>query len=416
MIDLKFDPAINIRKAIARAGIFCMNHIMGHGSFHLPHASRLRLQLDSIQRYLMEKNVNLVDPTLVMMSDDIEGFFTNVDVDAAIAAHERIIQLYLAQYANKKKVGKRRYQATARNSNKIFVPMAKSVKPGPGHYNTSKFSGKFSTVKLQEMTKVIKWTTQYRTFTLGTLLLKQKFGLFQGCPLSVYLALSIAFVAEHEARLSTLGTSIRGLRYVDDKMGITVAENNQVAIQQAKSDLKECNDFYHHSLSVKEEPPVHTSQGITKYIYIGHILTNTGKEIVREYYNKNWHHYNRTYPFRQVFKLEQHYGSYCDKMAIRGQRMGRFLSIIRSTDTSRLRQILCEKVFEYTNGLGDPPAFTIRILRRLLLTSVVHQEQRQIILEILSAYKKIYHQTNLGERDIFGYLPNLDTGSILARV
>ena len=96
--------------------------------------------------------------------------------------------------------------------------------------------------------------------------------------------------------------------------------------------------------------------------------------------------------------------------------MGRFLSIIRSTDTSRLRQILCEKVFEYTNGLGDPPAFTIRILRRLLLTSVVHQEQRQIILEILSAYKKIYHQTNLGERDIFGYLPNLDTGSILARV
>ena len=109
VIDLKFDPAINIRKASARAGIFCMNHIMGHGSFHLPHASRLRLQLDSIQRYLMEKNVNLVDPTLVMMSDDIEGFFTNVDVDAAIAAHERMIQLYLVQYANKKKVRKRRY-------------------------------------------------------------------------------------------------------------------------------------------------------------------------------------------------------------------------------------------------------------------------------------------------------------------
>ena len=165
-------------------------------------------------------------------------------------------------------------------------------------------------------------------FTLGTLILKQKFGLFQGCPLSVYLALSIAFVAEHDARLSTLGTSIRGLRYVDDKMGITIAENNQIAIQQAELDLKEYNEFYHHSLSVKEEPPVQKGPQITKYIYIGHILTNTGKEIIREYYNKNWHHYNRAYPFRQVFKLEQHYGSYCDKMSIRGQRMGRLLSII----------------------------------------------------------------------------------------
>ena len=39
-----------------------------------------------------------------MMSDDIEGFFTNVDLEAAIEAHERIIELYLTQYANKKKV------------------------------------------------------------------------------------------------------------------------------------------------------------------------------------------------------------------------------------------------------------------------------------------------------------------------
>ena len=416
VIDLKFDPAINIRKAIARAGIFCMNHIVGHGSFHLPHATRLRLQLDSTLKYLSRNGNHLIDPTIVMMSDDIEGFFTNVDVDAAIAAHERVIQLYLHQYTKKKKVGKRKYQATARNSNQIFVPRAKTVKPGPGHYNTSKFPGKFSTVKVKEMTTVIRWTTQFRTFTLGKLLLTQKSGLFQGCPLSVYLALSIAFIAEHDASLSTLGKSIRGLRYVDDKMGITMAENNPAAIQQAKSNLKEYNSVYHHSLSVKEEPPVQSKQGITKYVYIGHILTNTGKTICREYYNKNWHHYNRLYPFRQVFKLEQHYGSYCDKMSIRGQRKGRLFAIIRSTDNSRLRQVLCEKLFEYTFGLGDPPAFTIRILNSLLLTTVVHPVQRQILLEILLAYKKINRSTNLRERDIFSILPDLDTGSILSRV
>ena len=57
-----------------------------------------------------------------MMSDDIEGFFTNVDVTAAIAAHERIVQLYLDPFRNKRKVGKRKFQATARNSGKIYVP------------------------------------------------------------------------------------------------------------------------------------------------------------------------------------------------------------------------------------------------------------------------------------------------------
>ena len=179
------------------------------------------------------------------------------------------------------------------------------------------------------------------------MILKQKFGLFQGCPLSVYLALSIAFVAEHEARLSTLRKTIRGLRYVDDKIGVTIAENNPLMIQSAKDNLAEYSQIYHHSLSVKEELPVWTAPGISKYLYIGHILTNTGKQITREYYNKNWHHHNWAYPFRQVYKLEQHYGSYRDKMSIRGQRKGRLLAIIRSIDysidTIRLRQVLCEK-------------------------------------------------------------------------
>ena len=128
-------------------------------------------------------------------------------------------------------------------------------------------------------------------------------------------------------------------------------------------------------------------QSCTKYIYIGHILTNTGKYIQREYYNKNWHHYDRRFPFRQVFKLEQHYGSYCDITAIQGQRMGRLMEIIRSTDTNRLRQILCEKLFEYTTGLGDPPSFTIRLLRRLLRTSANNSDQSDIILEIINVYK-----------------------------
>ena len=75
VIDLKFDPAIDIRKAIARAGIFCLNHIMDHGSFHLPHSIRLRHQLDKIQQYLQTKYDNLHDPVLVLKSDDIEGFF-----------------------------------------------------------------------------------------------------------------------------------------------------------------------------------------------------------------------------------------------------------------------------------------------------------------------------------------------------
>ncbi len=111
-----------------------------------------------------------------------------IDVDTAISAHERVIRLYRLQFANKRRIGKRRFQATARNSNRIFVPLAKTIKPQPGHYNTAKLSGKYSTIKLQEMTKIIQWTTQYRTFTLGTLALRQKSGLFQGCPLSVYLS------------------------------------------------------------------------------------------------------------------------------------------------------------------------------------------------------------------------------------
>ena len=416
VIDLKFDPAINIRKAAARAGIFCLNNIKGHGSFHLSNSNSLRERLDRIQDYFktMAEENNIQDPMIIMMSDDIEGFFTNVDAEAAIAAHERVIQIYLAQFANKKRVGKRRFQATARNSNKIYVPVAKNIKPGPGCQNTSKFAGKYSTVRLKELTAIIRWTTQYRTFTLGTLTLKQKCGLFQGCPLSVYLALSIAFVSEHDARLSTMGRSIQGLRYVDDKMGITIAENNQAAITTAKLELAEYNNIYHQSLTVKEEKPVQSKPGCTKYIYIGHIITNTGKTIIREYYNKNWHHYDRIFPFRQVFKLEQHYGSYCDITAIQGQRMGRLMAIIRSTDTTRLRQVLCEKLFEYTNGLGDPPTFTVRLLRRLLRTSTNNKDHSKILVEILGGYKKFIKCRRLADRNIFKILPNLNTGSILA--
>jgi hypothetical protein len=423
VIDLKFEPAINIRKAAARAGIFCLragifclNNIMGNGSFHLPHANGLRERLDKIQNYFKidAQEKELQDPVLVMRSDDIEGFFTNVDLEAAIEAHERIIELYLTQYANKKKVGKRRFQATSRNCKKIFVPIAKTSKPGPGWCNVTKFPGKYSTIQLKELTKIIRWATQYRTFTLGTLVLKQKSGLFQGCPLSVYLALSIAFVSEHDARLSTIGKAIQGLRYVDDKMGITIVENNPMAITTAKELLLEYNDIYHQSLTVKEEMPIMSTPGCTKYIYIGHILTNTGKYIEREYFNKNWHHYDRRFPFRQVFKLEQHYGSYCDISAIQGQRMGRLMAIIRSTDTNRLRQILCEKLFEYTTGLGDPPSFTIRLLRRLLRTSTNNSTQSDIIIEILNAYKIFTKCKRLADRNIFKILPNLNTGSILA--
>ena len=104
VIDLKFEPAINIRKAAARAGIFCLNNIMGNGSFHLPNANGLREKLDKIQKYFKidAQEKELQDPVLVMMSDDIEGFFTNVDLEAAIEAHEKptnvlIIGLYLTQ-------------------------------------------------------------------------------------------------------------------------------------------------------------------------------------------------------------------------------------------------------------------------------------------------------------------------------
>ena len=51
----------------------------------------------------------------------------------------------------------------------------------------------------------------------------------------------------------------------DDKMGITIAENNPMAITAAK-ELLESNDIYHPSLTVKEEMPVMSTPGCTKYI------------------------------------------------------------------------------------------------------------------------------------------------------
>ena len=89
------------------------------------------------------------------------------------------------------------------------------------------------------------------------------------------------------------------------------------------------------------------------------------------------------------------------------------MALMRSTDIEKLRQILCEKLFEYTNGLGDPPSFTIRLLRRLLRTSTNHPEQCRILTEILTAYRQITKNTEWQDRNIFNFLPNLNTGSIL---
>jgi hypothetical protein len=415
VIDLKFDPTINIRKAAARAGIFCLNNILQQGSFHLSNSAKLREKLDKIVLYFktLSAPLHLTNPVLITMSDDIEGFFTNVNVDAAIEAHERIICLYQIQFANKKRQGKRRFQPTARNSKKVFVPLAKTVKPIPGYQDTSKIPGKYSTVQLKDLTPIIKWTAQYRTFTLGKLILRQKDGLFQGCPLSVYLALAIAFVSEHDASLTTIGRSIRGCRYVDDKMNFTISENNAPSILLAKDNLKLFNSTYHPSLTVKEEQAVSTLAGVTKYVYIGHILTNTGTEIKREYYNKNWHHYKQGEPFKQVYKLEQHYGSYCSITALRGQRIGRLLTILRSSDPDRQLQVLCEKLYEYTYGLQDPIPFTISLLRLLLRIYANQPHEGSIIAEAINAYKKVLASHPAGEKDIFSFIPSLTTGSIL---
>ena len=80
----------------------------------------------------MEKGDNLVDPTLVMMSDDIEGFFTNVDVDAAIMAHERIIQLYMAQYAKKEKSGETKISSDCKKFQQDLRSNRKICKTRPG--------------------------------------------------------------------------------------------------------------------------------------------------------------------------------------------------------------------------------------------------------------------------------------------
>jgi hypothetical protein len=295
----------------------------------------------------------------------------------------------------------------------VFVPLAKTVKPIPGYQDTSKIPGKFSVVQLKDLTPIIKWTARYRTFTLGKLILRQKDGLFQGCPLSVYLALAIAFVSEHDASLTTIGKSIRGCRYVDDKMNFTIAENNPISILQAKENLKKFNDTYHPSLTVKEEPAISTVPGATKYVYIGHILTNTGTEIKREYFNKNWHHYKRGETFKQVYKVEQHYGSYCSLTALRGQRIGRLLTILRSSDPDRQMQVLCEKLFEYTYGLHDPIPFTISLLRLLMRIYTNQPHESKIILDVILAYKNILASHPAEKKDIFSFIPNLTTGSIL---
>jgi len=78
--------------------------------------------------------------------------------------------------------------------------------------------------------------------------------LFQGCPLSVYLALSIAFISEHDTSLTMMGHSIRGCRYVWMTSLTSLLQRTLKHLSCKRKRTLNIQRNNHPSLTVKEEP------------------------------------------------------------------------------------------------------------------------------------------------------------------
>ena len=328
-------------------------------SGHLTDVNALRSSLDEDEARFkaLASDLGWTESFLMASLDDIEGFFNHCNKLQAIEDTKRNVTVgYL--YKFKQKSPDRRYIYVSRHKTKPVIPA----------HDFKKIDDSYVRIYWSQIFKYMDWTAKYSHFTLGKLVLTTTIDtLEQGRPMSMPLALGTANMSEHDRRALSIAifSFIELDRYVDDKfLQVLVQDCSSSSVCHAYNLVEEFNQCYRKGLNVAPEE----GHGFGYYLFIGHLMVK-GKDFHWGliHYSKNFFHALRyAFGFRsQAIRSEQHYKSYQSLQTLCGQRVGRYLAIIKGTDPEFHLFVILGKVFEYCVMLGDPWEFQAKILLKL---------------------------------------------------
>ena len=336
MVRCHREPERLLKSRICKAGFFMLTHA---GLDHLG-ISNTRL-LNYKDRWEHREKLGAKVQTMELL-DDMSGFYTSLNRNGV---------LQRASYVLKK------FKACHRKSRHwISVPKRGNGTP---RFGKSTNDDDYVWIHVDEILDVLTWASQFSCFMFGTSFLEQTLGLFQGCALSVILALFTAS-ADEDKWLGSLGADrslVFGFRYFDDRKLWFIYNMFSATSRARATALKEQSTMiYMAGIECEpEESPNFLETCISE-------LSDGSLHLAHN--NKNWDsvcQHNSQSVYTQLPRC-----SFSPTSVIDGHRASRLKTVVMHSNnhfgmiTAALQQII-----EWTTCLGDTTHDAIRILRCL---------------------------------------------------
>ena len=274
--------------------------------------------------------------------DDMSGFYTCLDRAGVLQRAEYVCNKY-----------KHRHR---RGRHWISVTRRGNQRP---KFGKSSFNDDFVSIHVDEIYDVLTWASKFSCFKLGDHFLQQTLGLFQGCALSVILALFTA-AADEDRWLSSLGADrklIYGFRYFDDRF-LSFTYQMFSATSRAKATyLRDTSSriYMDGIVCEPEDPPNFLESAITE---------RPDGTLLLMHNNKNWDSvctHGSQCIITQLPRCSFHTSSILD-----GYRLSRIKSVVRHSNTEfGMITAALQLITEWTTCLGDNVEDVIRMLKSL---------------------------------------------------
>lgn len=335
MVRCHREPDRMLKHRICRVGFFIL---MQSGLDHLGVSStRLLAYLD---RWKHRRQLATSAASFELM-DDMSGFYTSLNRIGVLERAKYVLDRF------KERHRKPRHWLRLQCHGNFPVRFGKSS------------SDDYVSVHVDDVQDVLQWATNFSCFMLGTVMLEQVLGLFQGCALSVILALMTA-AADEAHWLALLGADrplVCGLRYVDDRyLRFVYLLNNPESKATAYLLKTESSCIYMEGIVCEVVDPGPFLESI--------ISEEADGKLVMRHYNKNWESIDLH--GRPLYLSQPSRASFCGQSKIDGYRMARLRAVVSHCSSFGLQMLAVQQtIAEWLLGLGDEIADVLRVVTRL---------------------------------------------------
>ena len=352
------EPFSTLERKAARAAVAIFQASIDTDVPHLPTVAGLLPRLKTMAQSLLASTDSSPHSDWVTSSasDDVVGCYGALDPGVALQLWEK--------FADRMKESAKKGQCCAY----VACPNDPVVLGSEASYRRPQGAVVYD---LDTITEIMRYTLRFRSVRLGTLVLEQKGGLFQGRPLSVVLCL----VALDEMERCGPSSMIRSVRYVDDKFSIVASRSSSTKTPEER--VQTYNQRYDSGLTLESEARFPTGE----WLFLGALLNEkpgdraeyTAKALVK----------NSVYPTlqlrptllnipgvtsmpvrTQVFRTESPNITFRPRQELRAQRRARINALLTITDDDpgRRKSVVKAKLYEYLYCLGVPPYEVARTL------------------------------------------------------